>query len=88
MKEEFRAFVSNFEFLNAEEIDILAIPGEHIKVSTLHFQASALEAWQMMEKDKVDALFITSVFDAYSPSISGIITRRDIENYYHSPRQF
>lgn len=71
-----------------EDIDILAIPGEHIKVSILHFQASAFEAWQLMDQDKVDVLFVTGTFDAYAPAISGIITKQDIENYYHRPRRY
>ena len=76
------------ELITDGDIDILAIPGDHIKVSTLHFQASALEAWQLMDKDKVEAAFITGTFDPYAPAISGIITRLDIENYYHSPRHY
>jgi len=76
------------ELPREDDIDILGVPGEHIKVSTLHFQASALEAWQLMDKDNVEAIYITGTFDAYAPAISGIITRRDIENYYHRPRHF
>ncbi|CAA0078398.1 H(+)/Cl(-) exchange transporter ClcA [BD1-7 clade bacterium] len=69
-------------------LDLLTIPGEQLKISSIDYQASALEAWQQMESDNVDALLISSTFDSYAPAISGIITRHDIETYYHRPRHF
>ncbi len=70
-----------------ESIDILAIPGEQIKIAKLDFQASAFEAWQLMEKDDVGAVMITGTVSVYAPFVSGIITRHDIDNYYHRPRK-
>ena len=69
-----------------ENIDILGTPGEQLKLAHLDGNASALEAWQLMEDEHVDALYIISTFDAYAPAISSIVTRQDIENYYHTPR--
>ncbi len=69
-----------------ENIDILGTPGEQLKLAHLDGNASALEAWQLMEDEHVDALYIISTFDAYAPAISSIVTRQDIENYYHKPR--
>lgn len=85
------AYTDNEDFQALDddsEIDMLAIPGEQIRLASLPYQASALEAWQMMEQEKVDALYISSTFDAYAPAISSIITRKDIEDYYHRPRKF
>ena len=81
----------NKEFQKLEHddsIDMLATPGEQLKLAELNNQASALEAWQMMEEEGVDALHISSTFDAYAPAISSVVTRQDIENYYHRPRTF
>ena len=71
-----------------DSVDMLAIPGEQLKLGELNNQASALEAWQLMNKEHVDALLISSTFDAYAPPIRSIVTRQDIENYYHRPRTF
>ena len=73
---------------NDGEVDILAIPGEQLRICNLHYQASALEAWRLMDVENVDAVYVTGTFDAYAPALSGIITRHDIDNYYHSPRNF
>lgn len=71
-----------------QQLDLLAIPGEQAKIAALSFQSSALEAWQLMQKENLSALYVTGTFDAYAPAISGIITRRDIEDYYQRPRYF
>ena len=69
-------------------IDMLATPGEQLKLANLDNRSSALEAWQIMEQENVDALLISSTFDAYAPAIISIVTRQDIENFYHKPRTF
>lgn len=69
-------------------IDMLATPGEQLKLASIDNQASALEAWQLMNKENVEALLISSTFDAYAPAILRIVTRQDIESYYHKPRTF
>ncbi|NRA42355.1 MAG: chloride channel protein [Pseudomonadales bacterium] len=79
---------TNQGLFTEQKVDLLATPGEHLNVSELSYDASGLEAWQEMQKDDVDAVLITGLFDAYAPAISGIITKPDIENYYHRPRRY
>jgi len=69
-------------------VDLLATPGEQLKVASLHYQASALEAWQEIQKNDVDAVHISGLFDNYAPALSGVITKPDLENYYHRPRKY
>lgn len=81
----------NEELINLkdeQEIKLLSLPGEQIKLATGHFQDSAFEIWQIMEKEGVEAVYISGAFDSYAPEISGIITRRDLEDFYHKPRIF
>ena len=73
---------------NDSLIDMLATPGEQLTLAELPSTASALEGWQLMEQEHVDALHIFSAFDAYAPAISSIVIRQDIESYYHRPRHF
>ena len=65
-----------------ETIDILGLPGQHQSVSTLHFQATLHEAWQSMSENKTDAVYISGSIAPFTPAISGILTRQDIESYY------
>jgi CIC family chloride channel protein len=79
----------NLQALDDEDtIDLLAMPGEQINLVTVHFQASALEAWQAMAESNSQAAFILGSFDAYAPEISGIITHNDLEEFYQKPRVF
>ena len=71
-----------------QKIDLLATPGDQLKVAELPYQVTALEAWQAMQKDDISAVHISGLFDAYAPALSGIITRHDLENYYHRPRKY
>ncbi len=71
-----------------KDIDLLAIPGDQLKIVEINYGSSALEAWNKMEAEDVDALLVSSTFDSYAPAISGIITRHDIDHYYHKPRHF
>lgn len=71
-----------------QKVDLLATPGDQLKVAELRYQSTALEAWQEMQKSEVDAVHISVLFDAYAPALSGIITRHDLENYYHRPSKY
>ena len=78
----------NQGLFSEQKVDLMATPGEHLNVAELHYDASGLEAWHEMQKDDVDAILVTGYFDTYAPAISGIITKADIENYYHRPRRY
>ncbi len=88
LEQWFNETQENQGLFSEHKVDLLATPGEQLKVSELPSQATALEAWQEMQKSEVDAVHISGLFDAYAPALSGIITRPDLENYYHRPRKY
>ena len=88
LEQWFNEAQENQGLFTEQKIDLLATPGDQLKVADLHYQASALEAWQAMQKTDVDAVHISGLFDAYAPALSGVITRPDLENYYHRPRKY
>jgi len=61
-----------------EPINLLEIPGQRLQMKEIEPGASLYQAWQILKRAQVDALYVT----APTGSIGGIITREQIETYY------
>jgi H+/Cl- antiporter ClcA len=70
-------------------MDLLEIPGQRLDLSPIHLQATLSEAYERLNEDLVDALYVVHGRRPNQKRISGIITRDAIERYYryndHSP---
>ncbi len=62
--------------------DLLEIPGERLELAPIHLQATLSEAYQCLNENPVDALYVVHGRRPDKPRISGIITRSAIERYY------
>jgi hypothetical protein len=66
-----------------EPIDLLAIPGKHLKLSPIHELATLYEAKQTLIKQQTDALYVVPVSNTQpTPTILGIITHNTIDLHY------
>ena len=61
-----------------EAINLLEIPGQRLQMEEIEPGASLYQAWQILNRAQVDALYVM----APTGSIGGIITREQIETYY------
>ncbi|HSH47065.1 MAG TPA: chloride channel protein, partial [Halomonas sp.] len=70
-------------------LDLLEVPGKRLDLSPIHLQATLSEAYERLNEDLVDALYVVHSRRPKQKRISGIITRDAIERYYrysdHSP---
>lgn len=64
-----------------DTVDLLEIPGQRFECRTLHARASLEQAFDLMNEHNVSAITIVRHPVPNSP-ILGIITRKDIEQYY------
>lgn len=65
-------------------IDLLEIPGERHPLQPIHPRATLKEALQLMKQNDIRAVYVTKPATAPLQSeVMGIITRDDIEGYYH-----
>ncbi|TFH87552.1 chloride channel protein [Billgrantia azerbaijanica] len=63
-------------------IDLLEIPGQRLEVAPIHLQATLTEAFERLNDEAVDALYVEHGHRPRQKRISGIITRGAIERYY------
>ncbi|WP_445000063.1 chloride channel protein [Halomonas mongoliensis] len=66
----------------AELIDLLEIPGLRLELAPIHLQATLSEAFERLNDQAVDALYVEHGNRPKQKRISGIITRGAIERYY------
>ncbi|MEE8057725.1 MAG: chloride channel protein [Pseudomonadales bacterium] len=62
-------------------VDLLEIASHSYPIAELHIQATLREALTTMDANNVDALYISGPYPD-----NGIVTRSDIERYYHTPQ--
>ena len=67
---------------DAELIDLLEIPGLRLELAPIHLQATLSEAFERLNDQAVDALYVEHGNRPKQKRISGIITRGAIERYY------
>jgi chloride channel protein, CIC family len=63
-------------------IDLLEIPGLRLELAPIHLQATLSEAFERLNDQSVDALYVEHGNRPKQKRISGIITRGAIERYY------
>ena len=63
-------------------IDLLEIPGLRLELAPIHLQATLSEAFERLNDQAVDALYVEHGNRPKQKRISGIITRGSIERYY------
>ncbi|MFW6346481.1 MAG: chloride channel protein [Halomonas sp.] len=64
------------------EIDLLEIPGLWLEMAPIHLQATLSEAFERLNDQALDALYVEHGNRPKQKRISGIITRDAIERYY------
>ncbi|MDF9433895.1 MULTISPECIES: chloride channel protein [Chromohalobacter] len=62
--------------------DLLEIPGQRVDMAPIALQATLSEAFEQLNKQGVDVLYVEHTTAPLIRKISGIITRDAIENYY------
>ncbi|GHE21230.1 chloride channel protein [Halomonas urumqiensis] len=65
-----------------EKADLLEIPGVRLEMAPIHLQATLSEAFERLNDQAVDALYVEHGNRPKQKRISGIITRGAIERYY------
>nr|WP_220127962.1 chloride channel protein [Halomonas kenyensis] len=63
-------------------IDLLEVPGLRLEMAPIHLQATLSEAFERLNDQAVDALYVEHGRSPKPQRISGIITRGAIERYY------
>ncbi|WP_043531256.1 chloride channel protein [Litchfieldella xinjiangensis] len=67
---------------NETLLDLLEVPGQRLEMAPIHQQATLSEAFERLNDQSLDALFVENTSTPMMRRISGIITRDAIENYY------
>ncbi|MCE9681758.1 chloride channel protein [Halomonas alkalisoli] len=67
---------------SSQLIDLLEVPGQRLEMAPIHLQATLSEAFERLNDQAVDALFVEHGHRPKQKRISGIITRGAIERYY------
>ena len=76
--------ISYLEQNKLEEINLREIPATRKQVSSILLQATLKEALDTMNETGTDSLYVNRISAPMIDSIVGIVTRRDIENYYQA----
>lgn len=73
--------------LNKEDkeqtIDLLAIPAQRKQIQSIYFQATLREALDRFEETGAEALYVERTSAPMITTLLGVLTREDINNYYH-----
>ena len=68
----------------AQVIDLQEIPGERLQIGRINLQANLQEAWEMLDKQAVDALLVERVSAPGIDRIYGVLTPDKVESSYRS----
>lgn len=68
---------------NDNTLDLMALPGQRKDIAPLYIQATLQEAREKLRQTGVEALYIQNVGAPLISPINGILTKEDIERYYH-----
>ena len=63
-------------------VDLSAIPAQRLQVSPVHLQATLHEAYELMEQDGIDALYVERMTAPGIKRVYGILTPEMIESAY------
>jgi CIC family chloride channel protein len=63
-------------------IDLLEIPVQRLDIKAINHQATLLEAFETLQHSGFEALYVEYQVTGKISSVAGIITRKDIENFY------
>lgn len=63
-----------------DQINLLGIPARRYDLARIPADANLFEALELMNRQQLDALWVESLSDSHQPL--GIISRRNIDNYY------
>ena len=66
----------------AQEIDLLAIPGSRLELAPIHLQATLQEALDLMQTHGAEALYVQRMIVPGITHIYGVLTRERIESAY------
>ncbi len=88
--------ISGLDFFNAvdnldsdqNELSVLSLPIEHHPATEIDFQLSAYEAYEHMQEEIVDQLVVKGAFNNNAEPLFGVISRQDLDYYFHQPRNF
>ncbi len=67
---------------DAEEIDLLEIPADRFELAAVHLQATLQEALDILNREGVEALYVTRPIAPGINHIYGVLTRGRIESAY------
>lgn len=67
---------------DAQEIDLLAIPGNRLELAPIHLQATLQEALDLMQTRGAEALYVQRMIAPGITHIYGVLTRERIESAY------
>ena len=67
---------------SSEEIDLLEIPADRLELASVHLQATLQEALDILNREGVDALYVTRPLAPGINHIYGVLTRGRIESAY------
>ncbi|PID44585.1 MAG: chloride channel protein [Gammaproteobacteria bacterium] len=66
-----------------QEIDLLDIPAQRKEIHSIYFQATLKEALDRFHETGAEALYVERTTAPLITTVLGIITRQDIDRYYH-----
>lgn len=76
-------YLGSGEAPEADTIDLLRIPGQRIDAVPIALRASLQEAYDRLEQQELDALYVQRLRAGGTDTIYGVLTRNDIESAYH-----
>ena len=65
-----------------DPLDLLRIPGRRRDAAAIHFQATLQEAFEKLESDSVDALYVERLTVSGNRHIYGVLIREAVESAY------
>lgn len=76
-------YLGSGEAPEADTIDLLRIPGQRIDAVPIALRASLQEAYDRLEQQELDALYVQRLRAGGADTVYGVLTRNDIESAYH-----
>ncbi|SFM67097.1 chloride channel protein [Halopseudomonas yangmingensis] len=63
-------------------IDLLELPGQRLELQSVDIQSTLAEAWQRLQAEDVDALYVEQAHPRRPARIVGLLTSADMERHY------